>query len=213
LKTCSKCKVQKPFESFHKLTRAKDGHKPACKQCLVPLNKAYNDKKLADPIKLAIHRERSKARVATPEGRKKHREANLRYAKTHPNGSYAKQINDSLFKLTLNFRRLVSVNLKSARIVKRSKTQSMLGCDYEFLHLYLEMQFQPEMSWDNFGEWEIDHKIPISSAKTEDELLALNNFKNLQPLWGKYNRMKKNATPEQWKQYIKLNNINTGVRP
>jgi len=29
----------------------------------------------------------------------------------------------------------------------------------------------------------------------------------------KYNRMKKNATPEQWKQYIKLNNINTGVRP
>lgn len=213
MKTCSKCKTNKSFTDFHKQARAKDGYRPACKACLAPLNKAYNDKKLADPIKLAIHRERSKARVATPEGRKKHREANLRYAKTHPNGSYAKFATDSLFKLSLNFRRLINVNLKSAKIVKKSKTEALLGCDFEFFHLYLEMQFQPQMSWDNMGDWEVDHKHPISFAKDEKTFATFNHFKNFQPMWAKYNRMKKDALPEQWEQYIKLNNINLGVRP
>ena len=27
---------------------------------------------------------------------------------------------------------------------------------------HLENRFKPGMSWDNYGEWHIDHKIPIS---------------------------------------------------
>ena len=52
------------------------------------------------------------------------------------------------------------------------------------------------MSWNNYGlyngelnyGWDIDHIIPISSAKNEDELLKLNHYSNLQPLCSKVNR-------------------------
>ena len=57
------------------------------------------------------------------------------------------------------------------------------------------------MSWDNYGKyngelnhgWDIDHIVPSSSALTEDELVKLNHFSNLQPLCSKTNRdIKKN---------------------
>lgn len=52
------------------------------------------------------------------------------------------------------------------------------------------------MTWENHGKyngelnygWDIDHKIPLSSAKTEDEIYKLNHFSNLQPLCSKINR-------------------------
>ena len=48
------------------------------------------------------------------------------------------------------------------------------------------------MSWDNYGlyGWHIDHKVPLSLAKTEEELLKLCHFSNLQPLWAKDNLKK-----------------------
>jgi hypothetical protein len=52
------------------------------------------------------------------------------------------------------------------------------------------------MSWENRGlyngefnyGWDIDHIIPILSAKTEEEIYKLNHFSNLQPLCSKINR-------------------------
>ena len=57
------------------------------------------------------------------------------------------------------------------------------------------------MNWENYGMyngdlcfgWDIDHIIPVSSAKTEEEILKLNHYTNLQPLCSKENRdIKKN---------------------
>ena len=48
------------------------------------------------------------------------------------------------------------------------------------------------MSWSNFGECHIDHKIPISWGKTEDDIIKLNHYKNLQPLWAEENLSKGN---------------------
>ena len=62
------------------------------------------------------------------------------------------------------------------------------------------------MTWDNYGKyngcinfgWDIDHIIPISSAKTEEEVYKLNHFSNFQPLCSKVNRdIKKNTI--DWK--------------
>jgi hypothetical protein len=48
------------------------------------------------------------------------------------------------------------------------------------------------MNWDNHGEWHIDHKIPLSTAKNEEELYKLNHYTNLQPLWSTDNLKKSN---------------------
>jgi hypothetical protein len=41
------------------------------------------------------------------------------------------------------------------------------------------------MSWDNLGEWHIDHIIPLASANTEKEMIDLCHYTNLQPFMGK----------------------------
>ena len=58
------------------------------------------------------------------------------------------------------------------------------------------------MSWDNHGlyngqqcyGWDIDHIIPVSSANTEEDVIRLNHYTNLQPLCSHINRdIKKNS--------------------
>ncbi len=43
------------------------------------------------------------------------------------------------------------------------------------------------MSWENMGKWHVDHIIPLATAKTEDEVIKLCHYSNLQPLWAEDN--------------------------
>jgi hypothetical protein len=53
------------------------------------------------------------------------------------------------------------------------------------------------MSWENFGEWHIDHICPCSQAQNKKELLKLQHYTNLQPMWAGDNFAKNsNATDE-----------------
>jgi hypothetical protein len=64
-----------------------------------------------------------------------------------------------------------------------------LGCDIQFFKNYIEEMFIDDMSWENYGKvWDIDHKIPLASATTEEEVLRLNHYTNLQPLDSYINR-------------------------
>jgi len=67
---------------------------------------------------------------------------------------------------------------------------------------HIESQFLSWMSWDNFGDvcgdspdyncgWDLDHIIPVSWAKTNEELYSLNHWSNFQPLCSKINRWQK----------------------
>jgi len=76
---------------------------------------------------------------------------------------------------------------------KSASTLSLLGCSVEYLVQHLENQFTDGMSWDKMGkEIHIDHIIPLSSAKTEEEIYKLCHYKNLQPLWAIDNMKKGN---------------------
>ncbi len=48
------------------------------------------------------------------------------------------------------------------------------------------------MTIDNFGDWEMDHTIPISSFKFEDinEIKECFNYNNIKPMWKSDNRYK-----------------------
>ena len=69
-----------------------------------------------------------------------------------------------------------------------------LGCTIKELKIYLEKQFQKDMTWDNYGKWHIDHIKPLANYDLTNRtiLLELCNYKNLQPLWSKDNLSKSN---------------------
>ncbi len=88
-----------------------------------------------------------------------------------------KKRKDPLYKLKCNIRSYLSRILSNFGISKNKKSTEIIGCSFEDFKLHLESRFEEWMNWDNKGlyngelnyGWDIDHKIPISSAKTEKE--------------------------------------------
>ena len=87
--------------------------------------------------------------------------------------------------------------LKKSGVPKFNRTFEIIGCSPDFLKAYLESKLLPGMTWDNFGEWEIDHIIPVSKFDISDETqrnLAF-NYSNCQALWKPDNSRKCNNMP------------------
>jgi hypothetical protein len=106
---------------------------------------------------------------------------------------------DPLYRLRTNISRRIRSALTSG--YKSQSTIKIIGCSIEELKKHLENKFTEGMSWQNYGEWHIDHIIPISSAKTDDEIYKLNHWTNFQPLWAVDNIKKSNKLiPKQFTQ-------------
>jgi hypothetical protein len=75
--------------------------------------------------------------------------------------------------------------------IKSSPTLETLGFTAEALRKHIESRFVDGMCWENRSRWQIDHIKPISSAKTIEDVIALNQLSNLQPLWAADNRAKR----------------------
>ena len=103
-----------------------------------------------------------------------------------------KKKNNPIYSLLCGMRSRLCSYLKKSDITKKNKTFDIVGCSPEFLKEHLENQFVVGMGWDNRNEWHIDHIIPLSSAKTEEELYCLCHYTNLQPLWAEDNLKKSN---------------------
>ena len=85
-------------------------------------------------------------------------------------------------------------HLKLRGLTKGGKTFTLLGYTGQELYRHLESQFTDGMSWDNIGEWHIDHIRPVVSFNFDStehpdfkKCWALNN---LQPLWAADNMSK-----------------------
>ena len=110
--------------------------------------------------------------------------------------------NDKIFKIKRILSSSIKKSLNSNGYSKNSRTSKILGCSFEEFKIYLESKFESWMNWDNQGlyngelnyGWDIDHIIPSSSAKTEEEVIKLNHYSNLQPLCGYTNRHIKRDT-------------------
>lgn len=94
-----------------------------------------------------------------------------------------KKKNDPLFRLSDSIRTLIWISINKMGYKKNSKTSNILGCSFEEFKSYIESQFNDNMTWENYGEWHLDHKTPVSWAETEEQVYELNRYTNFQPLW------------------------------
>lgn len=105
-----------------------------------------------------------------------------------------KNIEDHFYKFKNNIRKLISYTFKNNKLNKPSKTEEILGCTVKEFKEYIQSKFTEGMTFNNHNKkgWHLDHIIPISSAKTEEDIIRLNHYTNFQPLWAEDNLKKGN---------------------
>lgn len=170
-KLCNKCEEQKDVSHFYKDKNRKDGFSLSCGECERKRLKLYR-KNNVEKVKEKYKKDKLKNPNYIKEWNKKNPKYSSEYEKK-------RRSVDPLFYLRKKVRNRLRDYIKS----KNKKSVDYLGCSYEFLKEHLEKQFKEGMCWENRNEWHIDHIIPLSSAKTEDELYKLCHYTNLQPLW------------------------------
>jgi len=183
IKICNTCGVEKPSEEFIKQKRI-------CKICRKDKDKEYYSK----TKEVRMSRNKKIYEQNTEEIKKK----TSKYSKENRDKvnrlkrKYKKEVlsKDPLYLIKASIGSSIRRALKIRNIPKKFKTGDILGCSLLELKSHIEKLFLEKMSWDNRSDWHIDHIIPLSIAITEEDVVLLNHYTNLQPLWSKDNIIK-----------------------
>lgn len=204
MKPCSICKETKELLAFGRDRHKRDGLTVICKPCSKLVRNGYRappkpiltDRKckacnIVKPIS-DYYKHTAKCKSCTLASASLLRVPVERVLSDRPQSVYKrlKQQSDPLFKLRSNIGTLIANSLSKNGYTKSDTTVNILGCSVEEFKNYLESQFTLGMSWDNRNEWHIDHIVPISYACSEEEILLLNHYSNLRPLWSTANQAK-----------------------
>jgi len=170
-KFCSKCGEEKPLCEFVRRKDSKDGFKGYCKICNNLQKKQYRENNIEK-----VRAQRRKSYEANKEQIARNRR--IRY-----NEEPVFRLLDNLRK---GLRRVVKTGSKTAAL------KLYLGCTPVELKQYIEKQFKKGMCWENYGfyTWHLDHIIPMSTIKSEDDVEQIKivcHYTNLQPLWAEEN--------------------------
>ena len=148
--------------------------------------------------KLEYHKKWSeKNREHLTEYYKQWRTENVdKWRKTKRDYERNRKATDPLYKLISNFRTAIYQVLKESNVDKNKHYFDILQYTPEELITHLESQFKDTMSWDNYGEWHVDHKLPITHFNIlemgDNEFMKCWSLGNLQPMWGIENIRKSN---------------------
>ena len=182
-KTCSKCKAEKVLAEFYKEMAGLYGVRGDCKVCSRARKNTWRAANAEE-----AREKRKEAYWKNPE---KERASKKRWYSSNPDYHKNKTQINPIYKLVHNSRRRINHALTGQGFSKKAKTKEILGCTFQELKAHIEKQFQEGMTWNKVGpEIHIDHIIPLASAKTEDEVIRLCHYTNLQPLWAKDNLAK-----------------------
>ena len=142
------------------------------------LYREKNKEKLKEQNKL--YREKNKDKIN--EIRRLYREKNRDKINSQTKERFEKNLH---LKLIRNYRTRIKNYMRFNKISVGTGSLDLVGLTSKDLKIYLESKFKEGMSWDNYGlyGWHMDHIIPLSSAKNEEELKKLCHYTNLQPLW------------------------------
>jgi len=191
MKVCCHCKKEKPKSEFHKNKRNRDGLQTECKECHLSINtewKSKNAGKMAQYKKKWMLNNPEKQKMYLENWRQKNK--SLSYQKRSVNLEKERE-RGRRRRLNVFYRLHISISRGMCKSIKSNKGgrkwEDAVGYNIEKLKKHLQKQFLPGMTWDNYGEWQIDHIIPISAFNfTTIEHLDFKRcwaLKNLQPMW------------------------------
>ena len=199
-KICKKCLDNKLLSDFSKNKNTKDGLQDKCKICVKEYKKQYyidnKDKILEKAKEYYIENQKiiiDRVKIWGNNNKNKVVQYKKNYVEKNRDFINAKMVqrkkDDPILKLKMLYRAKTNKILGS----NREATFDLIGCSPSELKTYLEKQFKDGMCWENHGlfGWHIDHIIPLSSAKNDDELKKLCHYSNLQPLWAIENIVKR----------------------
>ena len=138
--------------------------------------------KLSHLTSVRIHRKTDKYKKKINEWRRTP-EAKAYYRKYQNSWQKFKISSDPMFAVMGRLRARIRKAITKKGYTKRSKTNHIIGCSWEDLKTHIESRFTNGMTWENRHLWHIDHIIPLASATSEEDLIKLNHYTNLQPLW------------------------------
>ncbi len=207
VKKCSKCSIEKPLDEFYKHYKKSSGVESSCKECFKERTKNYvknNKEKVIKTRKQHYIKNKVKIRANQKNyytlNKEEIQKNNKNWIKLNKKRYYKARLlrhkellKDPVYKLKYILKQRLRKVLKTKNFSKKNSIKKYIGCTPDFLRNHLETQFKPEMNWGNhYKIWHIDHVIPLSSAKTEEELYKLCHYTNLQPLFVKDNLKKSN---------------------
>lgn len=179
MKVCKKCGEAHSCERFQRHAETADRLHPWCKQCCTSYQRAKRAERGAE----ATREINARWRTRNPEKVRDLRARAAAKKKLTPEG-----------RLTLSVRSYLSQNLAQRGAAKRSRTFHALGYTAQDLARHVESAFQDGMTWDNYGEWHLDHIKPLAAFSYEStdclQFKAAWGLDNLQPLWAKDNLAK-----------------------
>lgn len=208
-KICGRCCNELDVCFFGKDKRNKSGYRSTCNDCRKVESKEYrlrNPEKRKETLKKYYENNKEKEllrfkkyRNENPEKRKETCKNYVqnnkdKYNEYSRNWKKTERLKNPIYKLISNLRERTKDYLCYKTYDSNSHITNVIGCSPDLLKEHIENQFTEGMSWDNYGfyGWHIDHIIPLSSAKTEDEIYKLCHYVNLQPLWAEDNLKKGN---------------------
>lgn len=225
-RACTKCGEAKPrtTEFFHPDKGYAHGLNSRCRQCLKKYRAGWQRRYRASPEGKQAHREATrkwekseagseKNRAAKRSWNKRNREKILRRAR-ELRGQISEDVRvrrratarayrrklcaeSPSFRLRVALSARIAVALRTRGTSKRSRNwEQLVGYTLPELKAHIERQFVGRMSWDNYGDWHVDHIVPVAAFRwksTDDpEFRACWALSNLRPLWAPLNREKKN---------------------
>lgn len=214
-KKCGRCKRELSLDMFYKNRSEKDGLSWYCKDCSKEIAvsrkdkiKKYNEehrkeKSIYNKIYNDKHREEraEKQRQYRRENKEKEKEYKAknkeRMAVYHKQYQKQRMANDDLYKFKQKVRVTINQSFKRRSLSKNYKTEEIVCCSLEQLKEHLHKTFFANYGYEYNGKEDvhIDHIIPLATANTEEEVIKLCHYKNLQLLKAKDNLEKGSKTP------------------
>jgi hypothetical protein len=215
-KKCNTCGIDKEDNCFSKKYKTKDGiqkYQPICKDCAKLYQIEYKIKNrdiVIQKSRINYKNNREKYLEQKKEYYKENKQQILEYKVEYRNRDgkkelareYSKQYQKENKEKYYSYRRRNphiiawrNILYRALRYLGKEKefsTVDMLGYSANDLKIHMEKQFKEGMTWNNHGEWEIDHIRPLTSFDTQTDACVVNALSNLQPLWKEENIKKYN---------------------